>query len=320
MRGVHGPGTLNLGAHRLAPLARRSWEKGADEQARTRLARRGRNAGDQGRRRATGRRRVLRHRRRAGPRGARDYRGLRKVRHTLSRSPNWSQSPDRGACRHRGLKDAVVQTREGPSRHGQRIAAWNRRRSPPPIPPPAPLEPGEPATIRVLPALGRWSQVRSSSTRPAGQTPADLHISTQRHDTLPLMISIADHLFRQRYAQLRSSCSETTSCALTPVLQHTPRLRVGRQLDNSRIDEPTRRRATQPPTTAGFPVDPIRWHLTNRREAPMRAYLPLTMSSDRLIKSSPSLHFHEDMFQTSHSRSLCPQTFTVRIARCPRLW
>ena len=97
LRRVHGHGTHNLGARRLAPLDRRSWKKGADEQARTGLARRGRDAGDQGRRRAPGQRRVLRHRRLSGARGASDYRGLREVRHTQPRSPNRPQSPDRAA-------------------------------------------------------------------------------------------------------------------------------------------------------------------------------------------------------------------------------
>lgn len=48
LRDVHGHGTLNFRTRRLAPLDRRSWERGADEQARTRLARRGRDTDDQG--------------------------------------------------------------------------------------------------------------------------------------------------------------------------------------------------------------------------------------------------------------------------------
>ena len=146
---------LNLRTRCLAPPDRRSWEQGAVEQARTRLRRRGRDADDQGWRRAPSRRRVLRNRRRAGARGARDYRGLREVRHTQPHSPNRPQSPDRRARRHRGLEDTVVQAREGPSRRSQRIAAWNRRRSSPSIPPPAPPQPGGPATIRDPLPLGR---------------------------------------------------------------------------------------------------------------------------------------------------------------------
>ena len=58
---------------------------------------------------------------------------------TRSRAARTGRNPHRGARRHRGLEDAVVQAREGPSRRGQRIAARNRRRSPPFVPPPAPL-------------------------------------------------------------------------------------------------------------------------------------------------------------------------------------
>ena len=99
LRGVPGHGTLNRDSRRFAQSDRSS-RGSEDEQERTRLPRRRRDVRDQGQRRAHGGGRVLRHRRR--PRAGRTR-------------------------RHRGLKDAVVQGGEGPSRRGQRIA-WGAKR------------------------------------------------------------------------------------------------------------------------------------------------------------------------------------------------